>query len=91
MSKITLSRPLVHQCPFVDEVDNGTVTIVYTPITEPLELHALAAYLDGFDDQAITHEALTQKIYDDLEPEAATLIVTTTWTTAGFNVEVTVA
>ena len=89
--QLTVRVPLAHVCPVVHERDFGKVTITYKPATQLLELHALAAYLREWADVEVTHEALTAGIradlLDALRPE--TLSITTAWTTAGIEYEVT--
>ena len=88
---LTVRVPLSHVCPVVQERDFGRLTITYKPATLLLELHALASYLRGFDTISITHEDLTAALradlLDALRPE--TLTITTAWTTAGIEYEVT--
>lgn len=79
---VTLTCPITHLCPYVDEVDVGTVTIDYSPDGDPIELHELAAFLRSFHGQRVTHEALTQSIADRYPG----VHVATTWTTAGVEV-----
>jgi NADPH-dependent 7-cyano-7-deazaguanine reductase QueF len=87
---LTVTAPLAHVCPVVQEADYGSVTITYKPATALLELHALAALLRSYADQVTTHEALTAQLKatlaDALRPEA--LSVVTSWTTAGLAYQV---
>jgi len=85
---LTISGPLTHLCPFVEEVDNGTVQITWRTRGQTLELHALRAWLDTFQDQKISHEALTDAIRRRLTqlPGIGDVRVTTRWHTAGFVV-----
>ena len=85
---LTAIAPLVHRCPFVDEVDNGTVTISWRVDGQTFELHSLRAYLDRFRDAEISHEAITDRIRHDLATTLglADVTVTTTWDTAGMEV-----
>lgn len=89
---LTVRVPLSHVCPVVHERDFGRVTITYKPATRLLELHALAGLLRGYDDLEVTHEDLTADLHrvlaGALRPEGLT--VTTSWTTAGLEYEVTV-
>lgn len=89
---LTVRAPLTHICPVVHERDFGRVAITYKPATRLLELHALAGLLRGYADEEVTHEDLTGQLYRDLtaalRPEGLT--VTTSWTTAGLEYEVTV-
>lgn len=79
---------LIHRCPFVDEVDNGTVTIAWRVDGQTIELHSLRDYLASFRDSEIAHESLTDRIRHDLgtTPGIADVTVTTTWDTAGMEV-----
>lgn len=80
--------PLTHRCPFVKEVDNGTITITWETRGATLELHALRRYLDTFQCVEISHEDLTERIRADLAelPGIINLRVETTWETAGMEV-----
>lgn len=83
------TAPMQHMCPFVDEVDNGTVTIGWHADGWTLELHSLRAYLDTFSDREVSHEELTEEIRAELSTihgiEGVT--VSTTWRTAGMEVQ----
>lgn len=87
---VTYRGPLVHLCPFVDEIDNGAVTITWTTAGSTLELHALTAWLDSFAADRVTHEALTEDIGDHLSglPGITGVAVETRWSTAGAEVVV---
>lgn len=81
--------PLVHRCPFVDEVDEGQVTISWWVDGLTLELHSLREWLGGFADEVVSHEELTDRIRDQVERLGlAGVAVTTRWSTAGGSVEV---
>lgn len=86
---MTVTAPLRHLCPFVEEVDNGQVTITWSTAGKTLELHALAGYLQGFAAMEVSHEALTDELRHDLEgvPGIYAVDVTTTWETAGMGVK----
>lgn len=90
---LTVRAPLAHVCPVVHERDFGRVTVAYKPATRLLELHALRNLLASYAATEITHEELTTVLHRELEtalrPEALT--VTTSWTTAGLDYEVTVS
>lgn len=90
-ARLTASGPLRHLCPHVEEVDDGTVEIGWTCAGSTLELHSLAAYLDGFAAARISHEHLTRAIQEDLAGlyGIAAVTVTTSWSTAGLGVRVT--
>lgn len=91
-SRVTMTAtfPLVHRCPFVPEVDEGTAEITWTTASATLELHGLAAWLDSFCEEEISHEALTAHIADHLGTfdGIADVQVVTRWTTAGAEVVV---
>lgn len=87
---VSATGELVHRCPFVDEVDNGTITITWLPDGETFELHALAEYLRGFENSRLSHEEITDRIaFDLIVPGIVGVTVTTSWTTAGFTVHAT--
>lgn len=87
---VTATYPLAHLCPFVDEVDTGTVNIVWTTDGSTFELHALGAWLTGFAEKRFTHEELTAMIAAVLwnQPGIGPVTVVTHWTTAGAGVVV---
>lgn len=87
---VTTTSNLRHLCPFKDEIDNGEVTITWRPDGETFELHALAAYLRGYEQSPVSHEAITDRIQLDLSttPGVTGVRVETTWLTAGFRVQV---
>lgn len=87
---MSVTAPLRHRCPFVDETDEGTVHITWTTDGETVELHSLAKWLTWFADEAISHEDITEAIRAELaELEGITDVgVRTEWTTAGTRVEV---
>ena len=88
---VTVTASMTHLCPFVDEVDHGTITITWQPDTEgghTIELHSLRAYLDGFAEDRIAHEDLTRRVADDLDtlPGLTVTAVESGWLTAGMGV-----
>lgn len=89
---LTVRAPLAHVCPVVHERDFGKVEVTYKPSVRLLELHALAGLLREYADAEITHEDLTADLHRQLagalRPEALT--VTTSWTTAGLEYDVTI-
>jgi NADPH-dependent 7-cyano-7-deazaguanine reductase QueF len=89
--RVQITGTLVHRCPHVDEVDRGTVRIAWTCTGRTLELHSLAAWLQQFTDEPVSHEELTGRIRDELA--ALTGItdveVSSDWRTAGLAVAVT--
>lgn len=87
---VAVEVPFQHRCPFVHEQDLGTIRIAWTTQGNTIELHSLRAYLGTWADQEISHEEITQAIHltlGDLEGIYVT-DVTTTWDTAGMEVEV---
>lgn len=87
---MSYTTPLTHLCPFVDEIDNGTVTITWATAGATLELHALAAWLGEFRTDRMSHEDITESIHDALDdlPGITDVQVITRWSTAGGQVEV---
>lgn len=85
--EMEVTAPLRHLCPFVDEVDSGTVTIRWSTRGGTFELHALGQYLRDWAESTISHEEITDRIFHDLQALRADVIeVVTTWTTAGMEV-----
>ena len=72
-------------CPKTGHPDFATMTVEYTPGAECLELKSLKLYLQGYRNQGIFYEAVTNKIFDDLiascKPKA--LRLETRWSTRG--------
>lgn len=88
---VTAHAQVKHLCPFKEEIDTGTVTIVWTCNGFTIELHSLADYLTAFTTQPISHEDLTALIAADLQTVGRGITinsVTTRFTTAGLTVEV---
>jgi len=87
--QMEVHAPLVHRCPFRDEVDAGGVAIVWEVETHTFELHSLRAYLDGWRDVSISHEDLTETIRGALAdyPGLTVRSVTTAWDTAGMEIQ----
>lgn len=82
---VKVSGRVRKKCPYKDESDHGTVTLTFdVPEGDAPELHNLAKYLEGFRDEAISHEDFTRNICRDLP----VIEVRTTWDTAGLSVEV---
>jgi 7-cyano-7-deazaguanine reductase len=54
-------------CPRSGYPDFATIRIVYTPGKKIVELRSVKLYLNSFRDQPISHEAATNKIFDDLK------------------------
>lgn len=89
-SAVTMNAtaPLAHQCPYRDEADEGTVEITWTTAGATIELHALAAWIDGFKGDRVSHEDITADIRDHLDslPGITDVRVRTRWGTAGVEV-----
>jgi NADPH-dependent 7-cyano-7-deazaguanine reductase QueF len=87
---VTATYPLAHLCPFVDEVDTGTVGITWTTAGSTFELHALGEWLAGFAAERFTHEELTAMITALLaeQPGVGSVAVVSHWTTGGAGVVV---
>lgn len=83
--------PATHLCPFTEETDTGTVTVMWSTTARlSLELHSLAAYLASFAEVEICHEDLVQRIYDEL-CETGVDVIAVRWEgeTAGLKVAAT--
>ena len=53
-------------CPRSGYPDFATIKVTYTPDKKVAELKALKLYLNSFRDQSISHEAVTNLIFDTL-------------------------
>lgn len=53
-------------CPKTGQPDFGTLTITYTPDRKCVELKSLKMYLQGFRNEGIFYENVTNRILDDL-------------------------
>lgn len=88
-TRVTIAAPVTHLCPHVDEVDEGTVAVAWTTAGATIELHSLAAHLQTYAGQRISHENLTAQLAEALTlPGVADVTVTARFTTAGLAVEV---
>ncbi len=54
------------RCPRTGQPDFGTVTIEYTPDRLCVELKSFKLYLQGFREEGIFYEAVTNRILDEL-------------------------
>lgn len=54
-------------CPRSGYPDFATIRISYIPDQKIVELKSLKLYLNSYRSQYISHEAVTNKIYDDLK------------------------
>lgn len=86
---MTASANIQHMCPFVHEVDNGTVTVAWEAAGWTFELHSLRAYLSTFTDREISHEDLTDEIQAELSGAHGINAVTvnSSWHTAGMDIK----
>lgn len=53
-------------CPKTAQPDFGTITIVYCPDNECIELKSIKLYLQQYRNEGIFYEAIINKILDDL-------------------------
>jgi 7-cyano-7-deazaguanine reductase len=58
-------------CPRSGYPDFATINITYTPDRKVVELKALKLWLNSFRDQSISHEAVTNLIFDTLAKQLA--------------------
>ena len=65
-------------CPRSGYPDFATIRITYTPGKKVVELKALKLYLNSFRDQSVSHEAVTNLIFDalkkDLKPRSLEVV-----------------
>jgi 7-cyano-7-deazaguanine reductase len=65
-------------CPRSGYPDFATIRISYTPDEKVVELKALKLYLNSFRDQSLSHEAVTNQIFDvlmkNLKPRALEVV-----------------
>ena len=54
------------KCPFSGYPDFATLRIIYQPNKNVIELKAIKLYLNSFREKKISHEAVANKIIDDL-------------------------
>ena len=54
-------------CPRSGYPDFATIRVTYTPDKKVVELKALKLYLNSFRDQSVSHEAVTNLIFDVLK------------------------
>ncbi len=54
-------------CPRSGYPDFATIRLNYVPAAHVVELKSLKLYLNSYRDRAISHEAVTNKIFDDLK------------------------
>lgn len=72
-------------CPVTGQPDFATVTITYVPDEKLVELKSLKLYLWSYRDEGAFHEAITNRILDDLVAAIAPrhMTVTTLWNVRG--------
>jgi len=54
-------------CPRSGYPDFATIKVVYTPDKRVVELKSLKLYLNSFRDQSVSHEAVTNMVFDVLK------------------------
>lgn len=54
-------------CPRSGYPDFATIRLVYTPDRKVVELKSFKLYLNSFRDCHVSHEAVTNRIFDDLK------------------------
>jgi NADPH-dependent 7-cyano-7-deazaguanine reductase QueF len=88
--RMTITSPIIHLCPFKDEVDTGSITVSWETHHGTIELHSLRAFFDSYAESEISHEGLTDTIRRELNriPSIKALSVATSWNTAGMSVAV---
>lgn len=86
--RVSTTAQLQHMCPFVHEVDNGSVTVHWDTDGWTFELHSLRDYLNSFTDREVSHEDLTAEIRAELGAHHGinNVTVETKWRTAGMEV-----
>jgi 7-cyano-7-deazaguanine reductase len=80
-------------CPLTGQPDFATILIEYVPDQRCVELKSLKLYLWGYRDEGAFHEAVTNRICDDLVAAIAPRSVTVTgkfWVRGGIATTVTV-
>lgn len=79
------SSELTCLCPVTGQPDFATVHITYVPDASLIELKSMKLYLWSFRDEGAFHEAVTNRILDDLVAAAAPrrMTVQTVWNVRG--------
>ena len=54
-------------CPRSGNPDFATIRLVYTPDKKVVELKSIKLYLNSFRDKAVSHESVTNLIFNDLD------------------------
>ena len=72
-------------CPLTGQPDFATIVIDYIPDERNVELKALKLYMWSFRDEGVFHEAVTNRILDDLVAAIAprSMTVETRWKVRG--------
>jgi 7-cyano-7-deazaguanine reductase len=81
-------------CPMTGQPDFATISIDYVPDQLCVELKSLKLYLWSYRDEGAFHEAVTNRICDDLVAATAPRALTVTgkfWVRGGISTTVTVA
>ena len=80
-------------CPMTSQPDFATISIDYVPDRRCVELKSLKLYLWSYRDEGAFHEAVTNRICDDLVAAIAPRSITVTgkfWVRGGISTTVTV-
>ena len=80
-------------CPKTGQPDFGTIVITYIPAATCIELKSLKLYLWSYRDEGAFHEAVTNRICDDLVAAISPTSVTVIgkfWVRGGITTTVTV-
>lgn len=78
-----VTAKIVKRCPYLDEIDRGTVSLTFCG--DAPELHGLAEALTLYRNIRVSHEDLTRAL-----AETWLCSVTTSWRTAGLRITCTV-
>ena len=81
-------------CPMTGQPDFATILIDYVPDQRCVELKSLKLYLWSYRDEGAFHEAVTNRICDDLVAAIAPRSITVTgkfWVRGGISTTVTVS
>ena len=78
-------REFTSLCPVTGQPDFGTITIQYAPAGTCVELKSLKLYLQGFRNEGIFYEDVTNVILGDLAGACAPkwMRIQTSWTVRG--------
>jgi 7-cyano-7-deazaguanine reductase len=80
-------------CPVTGQPDFGTIVVIYTPDRLCVELKSLKLYLWSYRQEGAFHEAVTNRICDDLVAALAPRRITVTgkfWVRGGISTTVVV-